>query len=790
MKKINKNVFAKLLSMFMIIIVGTATITLSNLTLKANTSGTELSASTQAALNQSMSKNTFVHEGSSFRINQYYTHLYGNRGRSANSPRVVLPSGSNNNVSNAQFNITDPITSFIPVAVFQELTSEGVRTFIGEEWGVIIDVFFDSHGLRHFSVQVIDILITNNLHLASRQYILEIRPLFEVNLAWINAASGQGFANWQFNFIRNGPVGLYAVPQMRTNLMMLPGNLPNLTVGSTFENSRRNYIANFAFSAVLENEQNANPEHNNYIANSFYHSQDFGHFFRGNDLHFNAFDINELSNPRRRDGSGSLNTVTDAIRAFAGFVPLPGMNMILFAWDIADVARDLIPGYNLPEAHFNHSSSNFLNLNVPERGEQIHNYGKLIKNSVTLPTDSDLALTLHGSQDTFARGIFEIHRELDWQGNRWISRLNVGFNFDVRSYQDNITVATGRGHRLEILGDERGNYRPITAGQPISVYNHNQNTSRFRFTAPATGVYSFDFVNPNHRNSFRNFSRREVHLSAGQTFYLRLEYLHNDVSIFDFFVDRVNPSAISLELNQTRNITSELISGSREFVFFNDAPRFVRIVLSGGVMPWEQMLVVRNAWGPMEVLDGMGMAKSSMFSTEVTVFLPHVGNFFIDTQHLSGPGQIFLRIEEVQRHVVDFSSGAPLRLNIFRGGYGSEMHRVILNQDARFNVSIPNTPGLIFIIYKFNGHGFDWSNSHWFFNGGSGIITLPAGTYYMGYFQAPRGWSGNINITRVITSRSLFLDAFSGIIYNSINEANFEIIWVIINKEHDEQVPN
>ncbi|MCL2522214.1 MAG: S8 family serine peptidase [Erysipelotrichales bacterium] len=245
---------------------------------------------------------------------------------------------------------------------------------------------------------------------------------------------------------------------------------------------------------------------------------------------------------------------------------------------------------------------------------------------------------------------------------------------------------------------------------------------------------------------------------------------------------------VSLELNETRNITPDLILGSREFVFFNDTPRFVKVALTGGVMPWERTIVVRNAWGPMEVLDGMGMAESSMFSTEVTVFLPHVGNFFIDTQYLFGPGQIFLRIEEVQRHVVDFSPGASLRLNIFRGSYGSEMHRVILNQNARFNVSIPNTPGLIFIIYRFEGHGFDWNDSHWFFNGGNGTITLPAGTYYMGYFQAPRGWSGNINITRVTIPLMFSMDLYSTEInHNATTNEEFEILRIIFNEDIREE---
>jgi len=241
---------------------------------------------------------------------------------------------------------------------------------------------------------------------------------------------------------------------------------------------------------------------------------------------------------------------------------------------------------------------------------------------------------------------------------------------------------------------------------------------------------------------------------------------------------------IHLELNQTRNITGDLISGSREFSFYNNTPRFVRITITGAML-WDRQIVIRNRnRHQIEALDGMGLAESSQFSSEVTVFLSVSGIFFIDTNNLGGT-QILLRIEEVQRHEVDFSLGAPLRLNIFRGAYGSEMHRVILNQNARFNVSIPNTSGLIFIIYRFEGTWFDFGNSHWFFNGGTRVVDLPAGTYYIGYFQGPRGWSGNINMTRVNMPRGISPD--NGLNNNAVTDEDFEILNIIFSKRFGEQ---
>ncbi|MCL2522401.1 MAG: S8 family serine peptidase [Erysipelotrichales bacterium] len=207
---------------------------------------------------------------------------------------------------------------------------------------------------------------------------------------------------------------------------------------------------------------------------------------------------------------------------------------------------------------------------------------------------------------------------------------------------------------------------------------------------------------------------------------------------------------VYLELNETKNITSDLIFGSREFAFFNEIPRFVKIELSGGVMPWERMLVVRDQnRNQIEVLEGMGLAESSMYSTEVTVFLPTVGKFFIDTQYLLGPGKIFLKVEEVRKHDVDFSPEANLKLNILKGGYGAEIVKLTVSQHASFNISIAQASGLTFIIYKFDGYSFDYSQSHWFFNGGNGIVDLTSGIYYIGYLNGPRGWSGNINIIRL-----------------------------------------
>ena len=106
-------------------------------------SGTQLSTSTQAALEQKMKSKYFTHNGTTYHINQYYNQLYANNG---GVTCVSMSYSSFTGNVTGSFNSTDPITSLIPVAVFEELKlTTGVYTHMGEQWGVIIDSFSDNY---------------------------------------------------------------------------------------------------------------------------------------------------------------------------------------------------------------------------------------------------------------------------------------------------------------------------------------------------------------------------------------------------------------------------------------------------------------------------------------------------------------------------------------------------------------------------------------------------------------------------------------------------------------------
>jgi|GEM_PF-2070844 len=525
--KIKTKLMITTLAVVMLLLGGIVSLTLiGGTTIQAQaSSSTRLNPSTHAELEYRMNRNYFFHEGTRFYIHQYYTHLFGNRGRPDNSPRVRMPGRiDGETTANGVFVFTDPITSLIPVQVFQELTTTGVHTFMGKEWGVIIDVEV-SPNRRSFFVQVIDIIVLDSTNIREEQNVsIEIRPMFEVHLAWLSAGSNMNFNG--FVYTRSGPEGLYAIPQVQGTWV---NNQIFLETG-VFAQSRRNYLANFAFAGVLSNEQNANPGHYGFDP-----TQDFGHYFFETNLLFNATNIQQSTTERR--WYDSSNTTVAAMRAFAGFLPIPGIDIALLAWGIADIARDLRQdSNNLPiVANFNNNNSlrerfwipHWRQINHPDHPD-LPGYGQLLKSVATLPANSSLALT---NQTTYIRGEFGIIHQIDGQGNTWISRFNTSFIFDVRRHSSHNTVATARGQRTMLLGNTRANYREVTLGQPIRVYNHNQNTSRFRFTAPTTGHFRFDLVDPSHRAWFRDFTPQEIRMQAGQTRYFSLEYSRTGASI-------------------------------------------------------------------------------------------------------------------------------------------------------------------------------------------------------------------------------------------------------------------
>ena len=459
-----KKVMATFLVVTLLLVGSIMFFTLNDTAVQAHASSNGLSANTYATLQQRMASNVFVHDGNTFHIDQYYSHLFGNHGRSANSPRVRLPSASDGHIETAEFRVTDPITSLIPVAVFQELTTTGVRTFMGLEWGVIIDVQVQANW-RNFWVQVIDIRAVNNVDLLQGQsFSLEIRPLFEVHLAWIAVNSGIIFANIPFN--RIGPVGLYAIPRMGQRFVA--GD--NLTWGY-FAQSSRNHITNVAFTGLLNNEQNVNPGDTGF---SF--DNDFGHYFFGTDLHFSGVDANDLISPRIRSVGESVDALA-TFNTFAGIAamldPTGILGYTLVGMELISIARSLNPDSRIlpPEHHFNVQSSHYQRF-WPTRGLQLSRHGRLMKDATTLPA-GEVALSLRSSYSPYARGVFMITQDYDQNGNLWISRLDVGFSFDVRRFGNMEVVATAEGVRTEILGIGALQFTSLGNGQALVRLSNN-----------------------------------------------------------------------------------------------------------------------------------------------------------------------------------------------------------------------------------------------------------------------------------------------------------------------------
>lgn len=127
-------------------------------------SDTILSSYTQNLLEEKMKSKTFVynntyHISSNNGYPSYYENLYGNR--HANYVNVkddtflwIFQTES----ADVEFIQTDPITSLIPIEVFEELINTNiVYSFMGGKWGVIIDSFFGNYEERLFTVEIIEI---------------------------------------------------------------------------------------------------------------------------------------------------------------------------------------------------------------------------------------------------------------------------------------------------------------------------------------------------------------------------------------------------------------------------------------------------------------------------------------------------------------------------------------------------------------------------------------------------------------------------------------------------------
>ena len=521
------------------------------------------------------SKKTFKHYGSTYDIYQYYDSLYGNNGANRVGLKMVF-----NKPAKVEFFAADPITSLIPLEVFDNLRvrSDSVFTYMGEQWGVIIDHFKDSENITHFIVQVIDIITANNIA-ANEEYTVEIRPLFEVEFAWISSTSGtinnyitkshsdgiygDYYGAWFFvtSYVRTGSGGVYALPRLNCHT----DALGTLNYTWKMKNTKRNYINNVLFEGVLMNEFDANPGHKG--PSGFVADQDYGAYFSRSDMEFIAYDVNSLNNSVARIDGGA------AIKAFAGLIPSPyALDVVLFIWDITDLitaATNAVPdtfesftNYSSKLVKYNKSSHDAQTKPIEAGG-----YGRLIKDCHTAMNNDNLALSLHGTKGaSYAKGIYGISQERKpisanptvKENRYWAAQLDTHFSFDIRRYnpsQSNFKQSVNEWQNREFLNTDSANFKSLEIGQS-TIYNYYQNTSRLTFTAPTAGYYRMYFADRIHDKWYKNFSTSELYLNAGQKHEFLLKYLNSDITTSELIIEKTD-----LKFTLTNNGTAYSVRG-------------------------------------------------------------------------------------------------------------------------------------------------------------------------------------------------------------------------------------
>jgi len=534
----------------------------------------------QQALLQRMQTDYFVYGGVTRHIRQFHTSLFGNRGalRVGGIPNIMQ---SDRDIrSTLLFNAPDPITAIIPLDVFSQLSNAcGVFTLVGNEWGVIIDSFLDNFNIRHFIVQILDVNRSDNVQGLNPsnplnqggRFLVEIVPLFEIEFVWITAPIGVREqvrlhyqnpptilhradyygSSWRIaNFERRSNANLFALPWARPGLFFDAFFRP---VEYLFTCVNRNYITNVEFTARLLNEQDANPAHDLYVPR-----EDFGKFFHGTDMHFRAYDIRTRS-ARIRNISDEPLDIIDTIAVFGGFIPRIGnffqfIDVLRWSYDMFGPA--MVYAENHGSGKFDFGSSVWEDQFTEEREYLLKD------NRVRFSKENRDSLGLLVGRDTFARGMFFCSQRSDMDGRLWISRIETGVTFDVRRHSNNIRIAENViGVRSQILRDERSNYRQVSTNQPVRVYNHFNNTSRFRFVAPISDVFALSLNDNNHRIisaesgalNTTNYLNNGHYLVAGQAYYFHLEYLHNRASISYFTISSRFDSLLFFPIGTTGN---------------------------------------------------------------------------------------------------------------------------------------------------------------------------------------------------------------------------------------------
>jgi len=524
-----------------------------------------LSDNIKNALLHNMQRNYFFVSGQRRYIQDYYSQFYRRSVTDGRISRVRGPSlyQISRPRGDIDFVAPDPITNFIPRAVFEELATSsqqaGMFTLIGCEWGVIIDMF-TVNSIRYFTVQVIDINMSDNidrlnypqnrLNRFQNIFHIEVSPLFELEFVWLTNTSGRiwiedvmriiGGSERQRNAFHRSRSFEYnfTVPSNQiNNLFPVPVVLTLFDHWNhIFSHRNRNHIRNVSMSARLANAQHANPRHDS----RYYVWHDYGAFFHGQDLFGRAY------NPANFSFNGSNNTGFNFEMAsmLAGHIPLAG-DYISFGIDLVDM---IVNGhlqdhtrnmqnqsyfYNTPSEQFYFCTSNRIH-------HIQHNGYTLVRNATAQFSNPSAKLTVFSNfgytSNMLARFFIAQQHYGTWPNHQLRGqRIRTEISFDIHRYQGGTFMRTERQTRERIL---REGYptRTVEEGQPVYVYNYYQNTSRFRINVSEAGLHTLHLTNAGR---FRNFTD-ERHFHTGWNEF-ELHYNHNGASISTLTVERVGP---------------------------------------------------------------------------------------------------------------------------------------------------------------------------------------------------------------------------------------------------------
>jgi|GEM_PF-3378863 len=472
----------------------------------------------------------------------------------------------------------DAIVSMVPRELFRR---ENQTLHIGRYYGFFISTTPMYDNFRS-TVMVFD--ITNTIEIPSPNNIaIRVQPIFQLRFAFLRAGSGRiSFPTRRSNGVWERDITttlsyenlsqnrVIAMPMLAREHLGGPIPLGGINRIAYYGNVNDYYLKDISFVTSLLNEQEANHWHDGYNPRN-----DKGMMIIGFDYIFHGiirtYDEIEVSGDSSSIARVILSTTSFVLGLFPPTKPVAlilSATLLASSWyRVANVTGNRNP-YSVtptvtPTGRPQFSGDNFSTTRNGQATSYRDIYGRemLIKTTgvVANPDQTadtnvwfgvghyaELALRVYFDDDEHGRPLntTRLIREVGMRvaratDGRTIARKNVGtadfLIYGVNHYRDFTEVQAEHGED----------------GGAVRLYNHNQNTSSFRFYAPQAGIFRLDFADHSHRNWF-DFRSDDVEIeqnSASMPFVFRvrqagyvnfaLDYRRDDISISRFTITTI-----------------------------------------------------------------------------------------------------------------------------------------------------------------------------------------------------------------------------------------------------------